>query len=519
MTPLINRSFRVLWLTTLVSNTCVWVNEVAAAWLMTAHTSSPLFVALIQAASALPVLLLSLPSGALVDNLHKPTCLLVTQAWTALTACLAYYSLSTTNFSPYLLLSLLFCTSVGVAFRGPVVSALTAEYVCTKQLPSALALNSVSMNISRVIGPTVAGVIISASSVYIVFLVNAVLSLATSALLLFSTRKESALPAHEPEKFLMALGAGIRFFLASEILKSVIARMFIFACMTTSLLSMLPLVARSISTGVLTAPVAYTTLLIATGLGALLAVFSISALRSHCSNHALIMGGTLLQAFTLLIAITTTHLYMMWPLMVCIGFSMLVTGNSLSLRAQLALPHWMKARGMALYQMATIGGTLVGALLWGTLALHTSMQLSFLVAALICSALILFLSHRSHLDDDIEDLTLIPNVPKPHLDHERAGEVVVQIEYRIASEDVENFLNLMQQSRSNRLRKGAIHWRLTNEWHDPDLYIEEFIDPNLHAHWRRFERVTAQDMALRAEKLAFHHSQHPPIVRRFFKIS
>jgi MFS family permease len=520
MAPLLHPHFRVLWLTTLVSNVCAWMNEVAAAWLMTAHTSSPIYVALIQAASALPILLLSLPSGALVDNLHKPTCLLVTQVWTLATACATYFFLSSHTFHPYLLLSLLLSTAVSVAFRGPVVSSLTAEYMDTQHMPAALALNSVSMNISRVLGPMAAGVVISTSSVYSVFLLNALLSLGTTVLLCFHLRGSTTERPRDPEQFLTAVRAGIGFLRGSEILKSVIARMFLFACMTTALLSMLPLVARTLHTGALGPATAYTSLLMATGLGALLAVASLSAIRAHCSNHALIMGGTLLQACALLSATAVSHLYAMWPLMVCIGFSMLMTGNSLSLRAQLALPHWIKARGMALYQMATMGGTLVGALTWGSLATHTSIRLTLLSAALVCSALILYLSHRSHLDDAIEDLTLVPNVPKPPLkrERERAGEVVVQIEYRVSAEDVPRFLELMQSSRSSRLRKGAIGWKLTNEWQQPDLYVEEFTDTNLHAHWRRFDRITAQDMALRDEKLALHQAKEPPVVRRFFKI-
>lgn len=519
MSPLLNPHFRILWLTTLVSNICVWMNEVAAAWLMTAHTSSPIFVALIQAASALPILLLSLPSGALIDKLNKPTCLMATQVWTLAIACASYFLLSGRAFSPYLLLSLLLATAVSVAFRGPLVSALTAEYSSAAQMPSALALNSVSMNISRVLGPLVAGIVISTSSVYGVFLLNALLSLSTTALLCFHLRGNTANPTPDPEHFLSALRAGLGFLHGSEILKSVISRMFLFACMTTSLLSMLPLLVRTIDNGAFAPAAAYTSLLMATGFGALLAAAFLSSIRAHCSNHALIIGGALLQACALLSATAVSHLYALWPLMVCVGFSMLLTGNSLSVRAQLTLPNWVKARGMALYQMATMGGTLAGALIWGTLATHTTIPVTLICSALVCSALILYISHRAHLDDVIEDLTIIPNVPKPYLEreHERDGEVVVHIEYRITSEDVPRFLSLMQDSRANRLRKGAIAWKLINDWQQPDLYIEEFVDSNLHTHRRRFDRVTAHDMVLRSEKLALHKGQEPPSVRRFFR--
>src|SRR3982750_3142677 len=84
--PLSVPVFRLLWSTWLTANLCMWMTGVAAAWTMTTLTSTPIWVALVQSASTLPVFLLGLPSGALADILDRRRWLMATQFWLAATA-------------------------------------------------------------------------------------------------------------------------------------------------------------------------------------------------------------------------------------------------------------------------------------------------------------------------------------------------------------------------------------------------------------------------------------------------
>src|SRR2546430_14465354 len=88
--PLRLPTFRMLWLVWMASNICVWMNDVAAAWLMTSLTSSPTLIALVQTASSLPVFLLGLPSGAFADILDRRRYFMVSQFWIAITAAVLY---------------------------------------------------------------------------------------------------------------------------------------------------------------------------------------------------------------------------------------------------------------------------------------------------------------------------------------------------------------------------------------------------------------------------------------------
>ena len=188
--------FRNLWLATFAANVAMWMNDVTAAWVMTSLSTSPVMVALVQTASTLPVFLLGLPSGALADIIDRRRYFAATQLWVALTALsLAALSLSGTLTAP-LLLALTFANGIGLAMRWPVFSAIVPEVVPREHLGEAMALNGISMNLSRVVGPVAAGAIISALGSGVVFVLNVVLAAAAFSTIVrwHSTPRTSTLP-------------------------------------------------------------------------------------------------------------------------------------------------------------------------------------------------------------------------------------------------------------------------------------------------------------------------------------
>ena len=96
-----------------------------------------------------------------------------------------------------------------------------------------------------------------------------------------------------------------------------------------------------------------------------------------------------------------------------------------------------------------------------------------------------------------------------------AGRVVVTIEYFINPARSAEFKTLMQESRRSRLRQGALSWQLQSDISDPTRYVEQIEDLSWTEHLRRFDRVTAHDVALRERKLAFHTGDAPPVVLRY----
>ena len=520
--PLSAPTFRMLWLIWMTANTCMWMNDVAAAWLMTSLTDSPVLVALVQSASTLPVFFLALPSGALADILDRRRYFIVTQFWVASVALLLCMAVLSGKMTPYLLLGLVFANGIGLAMRWPVFSALIPELVPKHHLPSAMALNGVAMNASRIIGPLVAGAIIASLGSAWVFVLNAALSVISGFVLLRWKRKQPENPLGR-ERLPSAMRVGLQFVKESPRLHAVLLRTVCYFLQATAVMALLPLTAKRLDAQSAAQADAgagagtYTLLLAAMGAGAILAAFLLPRVRQMLTSERTILLGVASQGGATLMVAFAPHLYVAVLGMMIGGVALLVTANTLGVAAQMALPNWVRARGMSIYLMSIMGSTAAGAALWGKVASITSVQISMAIAA--CSGLtaILLVQRLNPERQDEEDLSSSKAFSRPELDiPPEAGRVVVTIEYLIAPQDAEVFKLLMQESRRSRLRQGALSWHLLHSMSAPERFIEQIIDESWTEHLRRFERVTADDVALRDRKLALHQGKSAPKVQRYF---
>lgn len=510
--PLSSPVFRMLWGTWMAANICMWMNDVAAAWLMTSLTSSPIWVALVQSASTLPVFLLGLPSGALADILDRRRYFIITQFWVAAVALVLCLTIVLGAMTAPLLLALTFANGVGLAMRWPVFSAIVPELVPREQLPAALALNGVAMNASRIIGPLVAGALIAGAGSEYVFILNAVLSLA-SGFVIMRWRREHVPSPLGRERLISAMRVGVQFVRQSARLRAVLLRVALFFFHSTALLALLPLVARGLHGG---GAGTFTLLLASMGSGAICVVaFLLPRLRRSLSRDALVLGGMGLQSAATAIIAFAPNAYVAAPAMFLAGAAWITTANTLSVSAQLALPDWVRARGMSIFQMAIMGASALGAAVWGQIATVTSVPTSMLIAAstaiVAMGATQLLLRDRS-IEEDLTPSRefKVPSAEAPPL----TGQVRTMIEYRIDPARAPEFRTLMQESRRSRLRQGALAWELLRDISDPGRYVEEITDESWTEHLRRFDRVTAGDVALRDRKLAFHRGETPPVVTR-----
>jgi MFS family permease len=511
LAPLKHLAFRMLWATWLVANTCMWMNDVAAAWLMTTLAPSPLWVALVQSAATLPVLLLGLPSGALADMLDRRRFLIGTQLWVACVACLMCLTLWMGWMNAPLLLALTFANGIGLAMRWPVYAAVMPELVPRAELAPAVALNGVAMNASRIAGPLIAGTLIAAAGSGWVFGLNAVLSVGAAFVLVRWKRPHTPSPLGN-EPLGKAMRVGLQFVRQSPQLKGTLLRVSIFFFHSTALLALLPLVARGLQGG---DAGSYTLLLAAMGSGAIVAALQLQRIRQWLPREQLLLAGSALQSVCTLIVAYAPGLHVALPAMFVAGTAWITVANTLTVSAQMALPDWVRARGMATYQIAIMGSSALGAALWGQVASMSSIQTGLAVAALSGSLAMLlgqrWIPHRA-LEEDLSPSTVFKAPVAQEMPTH--GPIQVHIEYRIDPAQATEFRALMQISRSSRMRQGAQAWNLLHDLNDPSRYIEQITDTSWTEHLRRFDRVTAGDVALRDRKLAFHIGETPPVVTR-----
>ena len=512
--PLRDRTFRMLWLVWVASNICMWMNDVAAAWLMTSLTTSPTLVALVQTASSLPVFLLGLPSGALADIADRRRYFMVTQFWVATNAAVLYLVSISGHLDATMLLLLVFTNGVGLAMRWPVYAAIVPELVPRYQLPAALALNAVAVNFSRVAGPLVAGVIIATAGSQYVFALNFAVSIA-AAIVLSRWKRESTPSVLPGERFLGAMRLGWQYVRESERMKSALIRTAVFFFHATALFALMPLVAKRYGgEGAAT----YTVLLSCIGVGAILTATQLQRARSRFNRDQLALFGTVVQAVcTAIVAFAPTEA-IAGAAMVLGGGAWIMVANSITVSAQLALPDWVRARGMAIFQMAIMGGTAAGAFAWGKIADLSSVPMSLAICGATQLVALALTRHRVLEGSQEEDHTPthpweepVPSHPiEPH-----DGPVMVTLEYMIDPARAPEFESIMAESRSARLRQGAVSWGLFEDLQRPGRYVEYFACDTWADYLRRFDRFTAQDERLQSMRYAFHLGDGPPSISRF----
>src|SRR5271169_5016386 len=215
--------FRNLLIADLVSDIGTFMQSVGAAWLMTSLTPSPMYVALIQTASALPFFVLAMPAGPIGDIFDRRKLILRTEMWMLGVAIVLAATTITRTMTPWLLLLLTFGLSAGDAIEAPTWRAIFPELVSKEDLPPSLALNGIEFNLARAVGPGLAGLIIAVAGVGTAFAVNAASFVGVIFVIAIWKRpvRKSALPA---ETIRGATFSAVRYVRYSPSIRTILVR-------------------------------------------------------------------------------------------------------------------------------------------------------------------------------------------------------------------------------------------------------------------------------------------------------
>jgi predicted MFS family arabinose efflux permease len=410
-----------------------------------------------------------------------------------------------------LVLVFTFIISIGAALGAPAWQAVTPQLVPKPDLPSALALNSVGINVSRAIGPALGGVIIAAVGIAAPFWLDAVSNLAVIAALMWwhpPARSQTRLP---PEHLGNAMRAGVRYARFNAQLRATLWRTIGFFLFAGAYWALLPLIARKqIAAG----PELYGLLLGAIGTGAVAAAFLLPRARKWLGSDKLAHAGTAGTAVALVLFGLARSPPLALAASFVAGVSWIAVLSSLNYSAQIALPEWVRGRGSALFVTIMFGTLTVGSALWGQLAAVAGLPMAEFAAAM-GAVLTIPLTWRWHLQAGAgRDLTPSMHWPEPVLAHEveaDQGPVLVTVEYRIDPKFRESFLDALYQLAHQRRRDGAYRWGVFEDVAEPGRFLETFLVESWIEHLRQHERVTNADRVLQDCVDQFHAQGEPTI--------
>ncbi|RUU74430.1 MULTISPECIES: MFS transporter [unclassified Mesorhizobium] len=508
LAPLRNPVFRSIWTATQISSLGWLVQTVAISWLMATISASDLMVALVQAASTLPVFFLSIVAGAIADNFRRRRVMFAGHCLIALASTTLTISVGLGFVHPWLILALGFLAGCGFALTDPAWHASVGDILHKRDIPAAVTLMSVGYNIVRSVGPALGGVIMAFFGPLAAFALAALSDLAPLGAIWRTNWKVRSSPLPR-ERMGMAIHDGVRFTAMSLEIRAAVARATLFGLASISILALLPLVVRD---QLMSGPIVYGILLAGFGTGAFIAGMSSGLLRRITSQNRLVVYASVACAACCLSLALTSSVPVAASSLALGGAGWLITWTGIDVSVQLASPRWVVGRTLSIYYALSAGGMAAGSWIWGSVAQNYSLNWALEGAAgalLLVAAAGILLPIRPWEETDQESSDF--RTPELALDLKpRSGPIVAKVDYSISEKNIDAFLGCMRAKRHALSRAGARNWTLQRNLQTPSLWTETFRTPTWMDFLRLNHRLTAADKEVGHHLLALHDGELPP---------
>ncbi len=520
--PLRHRMFRLLWIANVVVWLGTWLQNTGAGWLMTSLDPSPIVVSMVQAATILPVFLLALPGGALADIVDRRLFLIVTQALTMVAAAaLAIMTLLHMTTAGSLLI-FTFLIGVGSALTSPAWSASVPELVPRWDLVQAVALNSIGYNLARAVGPALAGFLVALAGSGLAFSLFALSFPAViGTLLLWRRRPHSSSLPHE--HLVSAMRAGMRFVRNTPAMRYAMIRAFVYSIPAAAPWALLPLVVRQqlhLGAGM------YGLILGLMGVGGVSSGMLLPRLRGRFSRSGIVLGASLCSCAGVAVLGLSRHWLPASGGMLLFGLGWVAAYSTMQAAAQLSAPPWVRARSLAIYQLAQNGALTLGSFGWGFLGSMIGLSETLVVAA-VSGALLAVLVRGFTLDHIARSLPRdAPPLPEPEAPAAELvpmlgrahGRVMEMMHYRVRSEERDDYLAAMVEVRLVRGRTGALAWQLYEDVAHPEGWLEVWSVENWTDHLRELTRLSTEDRAALGRVSVFQRDGGAPLPSRYLAV-
>ncbi len=360
----IHRNFRLFWIGQTVSLIGTWMQQVGQGWLALELTDDAFFVGLVAAAGTLPVLVFSLYGGVVADRRSKLHIVMVCQSLLLIEATALWWLTWTGRMSEEWLLTLATIGGIISAFEIPARQALTVELVSREDLVDAIALNSGGFNLARIIGPSLAAIVLAKLGLAWCFGINAISYFAVLGSLAFMK-----LPAWTPMENLVSpfvqLRQGLAYIRGTRAVSGVMGVIAIYSIFGFQYLTMMPVVARDL---LRTGASGYGALLTFVGVGALAGALSLATLgprirRGRLFRNTAFAFAALTILFSFVRSVPLAALVLLF-----LGFTMLINGALANGILQTVVPDELRGRVMATYVFVYVGFTPFGSFSAGAIA-------------------------------------------------------------------------------------------------------------------------------------------------------
>lgn len=403
--PLRQPIFRALWLAAIASNIGTWMHDMAASWLMTGLTSSPLTISLVQTATLAPVLLFAPIAGVVTDVVDRRRLVLAAQWWMlCASVALATVALAGTM-TPVPLLALTFLLNVGTAFGTPAWFAVIPEMVLPRRSRDAITLNSVAFNSARAAGPALGGLLIAHWGASAAFLLNALSFLAVIAVL--RRWHGGSARAAAPEHLARALREEVSAATHPTRLRELLVRAAGFGAGGAALWGLLPTIARA---RLHLDAVHYGLTFAMVGIGVFGGTGFMGRVQRRYAFHSVAGSGAVVFGVAMLGVAVARGLTLLLVALLVAGAGWIAVNSAFINAIQQWAHAGFRGRAMAIYLAAILGATAIGSAAWGALATTLGVRIALGAAAgVVCLVGVLTML--------LSDARETPVVPVAHAVH------------------------------------------------------------------------------------------------------
>jgi MFS family permease len=498
-----NLAFTVMLIASSASNVGFAMFDTSSNWLMTSLNPDPMMVSAVQIATTLPMFLLTLPAGALTDIIDARRMLIGAQL-AVTTVSIVFAAIVTLHLAtPAVLLATTFCLGGTGALAAPAWLVITPMLVGKSDLDSAIAINNASYNVSRAIGPALGGLAIAVFSIALPFWFFCVGNIAVLAALMWwraPRRSRETLPA---ERLVSALRTGLRYARNNRDIDATLIRAVAFFLFASAYWALLPLVAR---TQMGNGPEVYGVLLGMIGVGSILGSFALNRLKALLGPDRLATLGTLGTILALGLYGTAREPIVAGAASLIAGASWITMMTTLFVSAQVALPEWVRGRGLAIFLTAYFGAMTLGSAVWGKVASIEGVPSALFLAA-AGAAVGMAVTARWRLQTAASlDLTPSMHWRTPVFVHpveDDQGPILVTVEYSVDPKDTEPFLKLVHEIGFERKRDGAYAWGVFEDTQVSGRILETFLIQSMLELRHLRTRVTIADRMIEEQAGAF----------------